>query len=143
MLSDNISLAHPDEQCANHHSGVICGACQDNYSIALGGSKCLQCTSSYAFTWLIPVFAVAGIALVALLLVCNMTVAHGTLNGLVFYANVVSITGLTSLQNCSIHPILSVFIAWINLDFGVETCFYPGMDTYQKTWLQLGLSQLC
>ena len=72
----------------------------------------------------------------AFLLVCNMTISHGTLNGLVFYANVVSISGLTSLHNCSIHPILTVFIAWFNLDFGVETCFYPGMNTYQKTWLQ-------
>jgi hypothetical protein len=76
-------------------------------------------------------------ALVALLLVCNVTISHGTLNGLVFYANVVSISGLSTLQNCSIHPILSTFIAWVNLDFGVETCFYPGMNTYQKTWLQL------
>jgi len=24
----------------------------------------------------------------------------------------------------------------INLDFGVETCFYDGMDAYSKTWLQ-------
>ena len=31
----------------------------------------------------------AGIALVALLLVLNMTVAVGTLNGLIFYANIV------------------------------------------------------
>ena len=136
VTSDTISLARPDEQCANNHRGVICGACQDNYSIALGGSKCLECTSSYTLIWLIPVFAVAGIVLVAFLWVCNMTVSHGTLNGLIFYANVVSIAGLTSLQNCSIHPILSVFIAWLNLDFGVETCFYSGMDTYQKTWLQ-------
>jgi hypothetical protein len=82
------------------------------------------------------VFAVAGVALVALLLVCNMTISTGTLNGLIFYANVVSISGLTGLQNCSIHPILTVFIAWLNLDFGIETCFYPGMDMYQKTWLQ-------
>ena len=72
----------------------------------------------------------------AFLLVCNMTISHGILNGLIFYANVVSISGLTSLHNCSIHPILTVFIAWFNLDFGVETCFYPGMNTYQKTWLQ-------
>ena len=43
---------------------------------------------------------------------------------------------MTSLNNCSIFPVLSVFIAWVNLDFGVETCFYSGMDTYQKTWLQ-------
>ena len=96
---------------------------QDNSSIALGGSKCLECTSSYTLIWLISVFAVAGIVLVAFLWVCNMTVSHGTLNGLIFYANVVSIAGLTSLQNCSIHPILSVFIAWLNLDFGVEDMF--------------------
>ena len=30
----------------------------------------------------------------------------------------------------------SVFIAWLNLDFGFETCFYDGMDAYSKTWLQ-------
>ena len=134
VTSDSISLLVPDDPCANHRSGILCGACQHNYSIALGGSRCLLCTDNkYAFIWLILVFAVAGIALVTLLLVCNMTISHGTL---IFYANVVSISGITSIHNCSIHPILSVFIAWLNLDFGVETCFYPGMDTYQKTWLQ-------
>jgi hypothetical protein len=136
VTSDTISLLSPDEQCANHRSGVICGACQGNHSIGLGGNKCLYCTSNYTFIWLTLVFAAAGVALVTLLLVCNMTISTGTLNGLIFYANVVSISGLTSLQNCSIHPMLSVFLAWLNLDFGVETCFYPGMDTYQKTWLQ-------
>jgi predicted outer membrane repeat protein len=136
VASDTISLAHPDEQCANHRSGVLCGACQNNYSIGLGGSKCLRCATSYTILWLVPVFAVAGVALVALLLVCNMTISHGTLNGLTFYANIVSITTATTQSSCSIHPALSVFIAWLNLDFGVETCFYSGMDTYQKTWLQ-------
>ena len=32
--------------------------------------------------------------------------------------------------------ILSVFIAWLNLDLGIETCFYNGMDAYMKMWLQ-------
>ena len=67
QLSDTISLSYPDQQCSNNHNGVICGSCQDNHSIALGSSKCLKCASSYAFAWLIPVFAVAGLALVALL----------------------------------------------------------------------------
>ena len=135
--SKTISLSHPDEQCANHRSGVLCGGCQRNYSSGLGGSKCLQCTTSkYTFAWLTVLFAVAGVALVALLLLCNMTISAGTLNGLIFYANVVSISGLTSLQNCSVSPLLSVFIAWVNLDLGIHTCFYSGMDTYYKTWLQ-------
>ena len=131
----SISFSFPDDQCANNRSGVLCGACQRNYSLALGGSKCKDCTSSYAFVWLTVLLAVAGLALVALLLVCNITISAGTLNGLIFYANVVSTSGLTSLYNCS-APILSVFIAWVNLELGVETCFYSGMDTYQKTWLQ-------
>ena len=32
--------------------------------------------------------------------------------------------------------LLRVFIAWVNLDLGISTCFYNGMDTYAKTWLQ-------
>ena len=31
---------------------------------------------------------------------------------------------------------LAVFIAWLNLDLGIETCFYNGMNAYAKAWLQ-------
>ena len=31
---------------------------------------------------------------------------------------------------------LLIFIAWLNLDVGIETCYYNGMDTYGRTWLQ-------
>ena len=31
---------------------------------------------------------------------------------------------------------LTVFIAWLNLDLGIETCFFHGLDGYWKTWLQ-------
>jgi len=32
--------------------------------------------------------------------------------------------------------LFAVFIAWLNLDLGIETCFYDGMDEYAKSWLQ-------
>lgn len=130
-----ISIASPDQQCANHRSGVLCGSCQQNFSIGLGGSKCLRCDgiSQYNFIWLLVLFAVAGASLVALLLTCKLTTSVGDINGLIFYANVISISGLT---NFPIPQILSVFVSWINLDFGIGACFYTGMDTYQKTWLQ-------
>lgn len=131
--NDTISILSPDDQCANYRSGILCGACQENYSIVLGGSKCMRCTSEYTFIWITILLAAAGIALIAFLLICNITISAGTLNGLIFYANVVSISGLMNLRNCFVH---SVFIAWVNLDLGIETCFYPGMDSYQKTWLQ-------
>ena len=41
------------------------------------------------------------------------------------------------LSTCEIYTdAFSVFIAWLNLDFGIETCFFDGMDAYSKTWLQ-------
>lgn len=31
---------------------------------------------------------------------------------------------------------MTVFIAWMNFDLGIPTCFYDGMDAYALTWLQ-------
>ena len=76
-----------------------------------------------------------GIALVFLLLVCKMTVATGTLSGLVFYANIVGVNRTIFLPMAS-PDVFSVFIAWLNLDFGIQSCFYNGMDVYSKMWLQ-------
>ena len=75
-------------------------------------------------------------ALVFLLLACKMTVATGTLSGLVFYANIVGDNRALFLSKK--YPVLSVFIACLNLDFGIETCFYDRLDAYSKTWLQFG-----
>ena len=70
-----------------------------------------------------------GITLVLLLLVCKLTVVTGTFSGLMLYANIV---GVNRTNFLAVNPILSVFIAWLNLDFGIETCFYDGMDAYGK-----------
>ena len=127
-------LNNTDIQCAYNRSDLLCGRCKKGYSLVLGTSQCKKCTNKH-LVFIIP-FAVMGVALVFLLLVCKLTVATGTLSGLVFYANIVGV-------NCTIFlPVkstdaFSVFIAWLNLDFGVETCFFDGMDAYSKTWLQL------
>ena len=133
-----VSPLQPDVQCANNRSGVLCGGCLANYSVVLGSWKCRKCShlSSYYFIWLTVVMALAGVALVMFLLLVKMTVSSGTINGLIFYANIVSFSGLLDHQNYAIHPFLHVFISWINLDLGIEVCFYSGMDVYQKTWLQ-------
>ena len=124
-------------QCISNHSGVVCGACKDFFSIAIGSSRCINCLNDkYSFLWLVPLFAVMGLILVLIILLLDITVATGLINGLIFYANILSISIFINTNNCSIHPILSVFISWVNLDFGIEKCFYSGMDMYQKTWLQ-------
>ena len=126
-------LNNTDQQCAYNRSGLLCGACKEGYSLVLGSSHCMNCTDSH-LALLIP-FAVMGVALVFLLLVCKLTVATGTLSGLVFYANIVGVNRTVFLPMAS-TDVFSVFIAWLNLDFGIQSCFYNGMDVYSKMWLQ-------
>ena len=122
-----------DLQCAYNRSGLLCGSCQPGLSLVLGSNRCLRCSNNYLS--LSIVFAVAGFTLVLFLLACKLTVASGTINGLVFYANVVSLNKSIFFPPNAINP-LTLFIAWVNLDLGIETCFFDGMDSYAKTWLQ-------
>ena len=132
----SFSLNDPDPQCALNRTGILCGRCRDGLSLALGSNNCIQCPQFSYLALIIP-FAAAGFGLVAFLMVLNLTVSIGTINGLIFYASIVKISESTGIffPNGSI-PVLSQFIAWLNLDLGIETCFYHGMTAYAKVWLQ-------
>ena len=133
----NVSNNSQDEQCNFNRTGILCGACPKGLSVVLGSSKCLSCSNLYLLL-LIP-FALAGLLLVIFLIVCNLTVSEGTINGLIFYANMVQLNKAIIFQGKYIPvltDILMVFIAWLNLDLGIKTCFYDGMNTYVNTWLQ-------
>ena len=136
-----INLNQPngaDKQCAFNRSSLLCGSCQPDLSLSLGSSRCLSCPNDWpALLIIISMIAIlAGIALVALLLVLNMTVAVGTLNGLIFYANVVY-ANKSILFPFQETNFITVFISWLNLELEIDVCYFPGMDTYGKTWLQL------
>ena len=73
--------------------------------------------------------------LALILFICKVTVAAGTISGLIFYANVIAVNQNILFPSGETN-ILTVFIAWLNLDLGIETCFIDGMDVYIWTWLQ-------
>ena len=127
-------LNDSDKQCAFNRSGVLCGTCRDNLSNVLGVSECQKCSNLYLLL-LIP-FAIAGVLLILLLMTTNLTVTVGTINGLLFYANIIRQNQTAFFPPHSDTNVLTVFIAWLNLDFGITSCFYNGMDTYAKAWLQ-------
>ena len=124
-----LSADDPDIQCADNRTGVLCGQCVKNYSLTLGSQKCSECSNLYLLL-LFPL-AASGLVLVAVLFVLNLTVTEGSINGLIFYANVISMS-----QYSGTSSQLYTFIAWLNLDLGIDTCFYDGMDAYTETWLQ-------
>ena len=126
-----------DVQCAKHRTGILCGLCKPGRSLSLGSSRCILCSGTWPVNFIIILFAalVSGIALVAIIMILNLTVAIGTLNGLIFYANIIdSSKSIFYIPSCKVY---SVLISWLNLDIGFDVCFYEGLDTYWKTWLQL------
>ena len=132
--SKYINLRDPDKQCNVNRSGLLCGKCKEGFSLVLGTSQCKECSNVY-LALLIPI-AFAGVLLVILLFLLHLTVAAGTLHGLIFYANIVAANHHIFFPQSSNNPAV-IFIAWLNLDLGVQTCFYNGMDAYAKTWLDL------
>ena len=130
----HLNASTTDNQCDFNHSGVLCGSCKEGFSITLGSSKCAPCTDK--FLGLIPAFTLAGVVLVVFLTVLNLTVAVGTINGLIFYANINQATRETFGLTANSSRIMSVFIAWLNLDLGLEVCFSGKLDNYTKTFLQ-------
>ena len=68
----------------------------------------------------------------------NLTVTDGDINGFILYVNIISINShLFFPQYSNIISFWHIFISLKNLDLGVPTCFYSGMDDYAKMWFQL------
>ena len=81
----------------------------------------------------------------------TLTVAQGMINGLLFYANIIwayqgeflslSVTQHDNQNSKDLFNhfmFLRVFIAWMNLNFGIHWClaFAKGLDAVSKTLLQ-------
>ena len=134
--STNVNLLYPDLQCQFNRTGMLCSQCQHPLSMVFASSRCMKCTNVHILITIIVI--VAGIVLVVSLYILNLTVTNETINGIIFYANIVSINDSVFLVNNNVFKPLRVFISFANLDLGIETCFYDGMDSsYAKMWLQL------
>ena len=134
--SSNVNLLHPDLQCQFNRTGILCSQCLHHLSMVFGSSRCKECNNIHSLL-IISIVTVAGIAVVVLLFLLNLTVTNGGINGIIFYANIISINDSVFLMNDNVFKLLRVFVSFVNLDLGIETCFYNGMDSYAKTWLLL------
>ena len=134
----SVDLQRQHLQCTFNRSGVLCGGCQTGLSLSLGTARCLDNCSNYHLLLVFP-FALAGLAIVFILLKCNLNVSLGTVNSLIFYVNIIHVNRtLFFPQNKRLFltKMLAVFVAWLNLDLGIETCFCRGMTAYANVWLQ-------
>lgn len=133
-----INVSDFGSQCNYNRRNVLCGQCQHGLSMTFGSSQCRECSNYYLL--LVVPFAFMGVLLVLFMIVFDFTVANGKVNGLILYAFVIRINSSIFFPPCGanskILKFLFTFISWLNLDLGIETCLYDGMDSYSKTWLQ-------
>ena len=133
--SSHFNFSTPNSQCQFNRSDLVCGHCQQGLSTVFSSSYCRHCSNTYLLL-IIPI-AIAGVVLVLLLFILNLTVTDGIINGFIFYVNVISINTPVFFTELNHFTPFYTFISIANLDFGIQTCFYNGMDDYAKMWLQL------
>ena len=141
-LSTNSSL------CLNNREGILCSKCSTvngvNYSVVFGSKECRHCSNWWL--WTLVLYAVAGPLLIYLLYVFKLTLTIGTLNGIIFYAQLAN-TGLLDIlsikdMQCSQGTrfgmkVALFFLSTLNLNLGFPLCFYNGMSELEKAGFSL------
>ena len=91
---DGVSVVNVMEQdsiCESNRRGVICGGCNEGFSVVFGPDVCSSCNSNL---WLlvVVVFIMLGIILVLCLFYLQLTISTDLIGGIIFYANMVWIS---------------------------------------------------
>ena len=134
---DNVTL------CPTNRHGVLCSQCAPGYSVVFGSSQCLQCSNWWLLTLII--YGVSGLLVIYLLHTLKLTIATGTVNSIILYAQIISIgqgVGMSVANgkvlfyyNSLIKGLL--FLINLSIDFEVPLCFYDGMTELCKSGLGL------
>ena len=121
----------------------ISSVCRSGFSLSLGSSRCIPCSDHWLreLIGIVAASLVAGIALVIFMLALNLTVAVGTLNGILFYVNIVAVNADIFFLPSTTPNFVTAFISWFNLDIGFDVCFTKTvssiLDDLYKSLLQL------
>ena len=137
LLKATKNSINQDAQCANHRTGIICGACAVDRSIVIGSNHCQNCSNYWLF--MLVIIAFSGVLLVLTLSKLNITITEGTLGGVFFYCNIISSNLTYYFQGEPIYfitPLLKGFVSLLSLSVGgTSMCLYNGMDVYAFAWL--------
>jgi len=116
------NLSDTNSVCTANREGLVCGRCKDGYSNVFGLQACEKCSNYYILT--IFIYITAGILLVWVIHVLDLTVTHGTINGLIFYAQMTAITN-NIFSSDPDKNYSTRLVRFINLEMGIpiSTCF--------------------
>ncbi len=106
------------------------------WSLSIGSSRRIKCPKSWPGLVVTTIVYVLlfGLIMVTVIVALDLTVARGTINGLLFYANVVGSSSRFFL-NFETTKVLTIFLNFLNVTIGFDGCFSEGMNAILKTWL--------
>ena len=126
-----------NDQCAYNRIGTLCGSCGPGLSVIMASSECLSCSNKWLTLYI--VYALSGILALIALTLFNITIAEGTMSGVVFYCNIVG-SNMAAFFPSGQHvtvltPVVTFFVSLINMESGIPHCHFNGMDAYAVSWL--------
>ena len=127
--ASRFTLNNTEALCRLHRTGILCQRYQQGLSLVFGSFQWKNCTNAY-FT-LVLVFIIAGVVLV----LSQPDSCRWNIKWTDFYANIVKIHQAIVFP-ASQTNVVTVLLAWLNLDLGIEVCFFEGFDAHTRTWLQ-------
>ena len=133
--ASTVNISDTSSLCVYNRTGVLCGRCKPGLSITVGSPLCLQCSHWWLLT--IPLYALLGVAIVVLLLILQLTVAQGTINGLIFYANLLNVDTYTLLTGYKGAEWSVIFLSFLNFELGFPVCLYDGLNAIDKALLSI------
>ena len=132
--------------CLKNRAGALCSQCAIGYSVVFGSNDCIRCSNWWLLT--ITVYGIAGPLLVYLLYAFKLTLTTGKINGIIFYAQVMSIgrvmqiytrkdIGFVSLKSYSIFVKGLISLINLTINFNLPLCLYDGMTELWKSGIGL------
>lgn len=124
------------------NSSVGFRGCTDNLTLRLGNNYTCDLLCSNSSLAYILLFGLLGILGLTALATLGLTVSTGTFNAVLLYVNIVQanyhiffryeLSGRWRL----LQEFLTMFLSWLNMEWGFKTCFGRKMDAIMKTELR-------
>ena len=146
LITASNKLNDKESLCLKNRAGVLCSQCAPDYSVVFGTNDCIRCSNWWLLT--ITVYGIAGPLLVYLLYAFKLTLTTGKINGIIFYAQVMSIArvmqiytkkdiGFVSLKSYSIFVKGLISLINLTINFNLPLCLYDGMTELWKSGIGL------
>ena len=131
-LLTKVNILQTDYVCTGNHHGMLCGQCKEGYSVVIGSEECHICSNTSLYV--IAIYIVGGALYVLFLYVLRWTIDSGTVGGLVFWLDIVSIINVPLPLKTYNNIVKYVFCITHLLSFQwtMPACLFDGLTALHR-----------